>query len=81
MSRIFKCKPKDDPSITYAVKAIAKEEYWTNARYYKNLINEIENMRLLNRPGLVKLHRTYEDKNYVFLIIDLAIEDLCQTMK
>ena len=71
-SRIMNCISKDDENVTYAVKAIEKTEYYDNERYMKNLINEIESMRVLKRPNLVNLHRVYEDKNYVFLVIDLC---------
>ena len=80
-SRIFKCHLKEDESVSYCIKAIMKEEFWENERYMKNLINEIESMRVLKRPNLVQLHRIYEDKTYVFLIIDLCVEDVCDTLK
>ena len=47
----------------------------------KNLINEIEAMRCLDHPNVLKCHRLYEDSENAYLILDLAVEDLVITIR
>lgn len=44
------------------------------------MINEIEAMRKLDHPYILSLHRTYLDSEYVYLVSDLAVEDLSYMM-
>ncbi|CAG9327732.1 unnamed protein product [Blepharisma stoltei] len=54
----------------FAIKSISKEILVFNKRALPALINEIEFMRVLSHPRLVKLHKIYEDEQHVHLILD-----------
>lgn len=54
----------------YAVKSINKDLIWNSSRSTNALINEINVMRKLNHPFLVKLHRVYENEKFVHLVLD-----------
>ena len=56
----------------FAVKIIHKEEMQKKSRGIDAVISEIEIMRKLNHPGLVALHRIYENDEFVYLILDFA---------
>ena len=45
-----------------------------------DLINEIEIMRCFNHPNIINLSRLYEDSDYIYLVLDLAVEDLIETL-
>ncbi|CAG9322751.1 unnamed protein product [Blepharisma stoltei] len=54
----------------FAVKSVSKDNLLANKRALPALINEIEIMRVLSHPRLVKLHKIYEDDECVHLILD-----------
>lgn len=54
----------------YAVKQINKEVVYKSSRGPSAVISEIEIMRKINHPMIVKLFRVYENENYVSLVLD-----------
>jgi tRNA A-37 threonylcarbamoyl transferase component Bud32 len=57
-------------SSTFAVKIIKKKAIELNAREYRGIASEIEIMRSLTHPSLVKLHRVYDSEDRVCLVMD-----------
>jgi calcium/calmodulin-dependent protein kinase I len=53
----------------FAMKKILKSEIVTENKL-ECLVNEIKIMRILDHPNIIKLHKVYESKNYVKLILD-----------
>jgi serine/threonine protein kinase len=56
----------------FALKSISKQVIQTSAQGMNSLKNEIEILRLLNHPRIVKLHRVYEDIEKISLIMTYA---------
>jgi calcium-dependent protein kinase len=54
----------------YAVKSISKEAVMNSNRTVNALISEINIMRKLDHPYLLKLHRVYENDKFIHLILD-----------
>eukprot|EP01084_Bolivina_argentea_P311197 538636_1 len=69
----FKCHKKGASSQLYAVKQINKAKFYFNETkgVLQNMKNEIQIMNTLSDHGnICKLHDTYEDRNYIYLILD-----------
>lgn len=56
---------------TYAVKMIRKASINTNAKLTQNVVREIECLRKLNHPNIIKLLRVYDDTESISLILEL----------
>lgn len=54
----------------FAVKTINKDNFLINKRALPALMNEIEIMRALSHPRLLKLHKIYEDEDMIHLVLD-----------
>lgn len=54
----------------FAVKAISKEIVYKSSRGIAAVINEIEIMKKLEHPSLLRLHKVYENTENVFIILD-----------
>lgn len=54
----------------YAVKQINKEVVQKSSRGPSAVVSEIEIMRKINHPMIVKLFRVYENDNFVSLVLD-----------
>lgn len=54
----------------YAVKQINKEVVYKSSRGPSAVVSEIEIMRKINHPMIVKLYRVYENEHYVSLVLD-----------
>lgn len=54
----------------FAVKQINKEVVYKSTRGPSAVVNEIEIMRKINHPRIVKLYRVYENENFVSLVLD-----------
>jgi tRNA A-37 threonylcarbamoyl transferase component Bud32 len=57
-------------SSAYAVKTIKKKAIELNLRGYRGVASEIEIMKSLTHPNLVKLHRVYNCEDRVCLVMD-----------
>ncbi|EGR28086.1 protein kinase domain protein [Ichthyophthirius multifiliis] len=55
----------------YAVKAFCKEYAYAQDKGRESLINEIEILRSLNHPNILKLHEVFETNNSIYFILDL----------
>eukprot|EP01084_Bolivina_argentea_P026347 48988_1 len=69
----FKCYKKSNNSMYYAVKQINKAKFYFKETkgVLDNMKNEILIMNMLStHPNICKLHETYEDRNYIYLILD-----------
>lgn len=52
----------------YAMKTIAKKKVYNPER----LAQEVEIMRVLEHPNIVKLHETFEDDKYIYIVMELC---------
>jgi len=69
----FKCHKKGKPDQLFAVKQINKAKfYFTETKgVLQNMKNEIQIMNVLKQHEYIcTLHETYEDRNYIFLVLD-----------
>eukprot|EP01083_Nonionella_stella_P034416 94207_1 len=70
----FRCYKRGDPNKrNYAVKQINKAKFYfkETQEVLQNMKNEIEVMRLLSSHAhIVTLFETYEDRNYIYFILD-----------
>ena len=60
-----------------AIKKISKREHLTEYRRIVNLLDEIEILRKLTHPAVSKLHKVYEDEEFVSLVLDYVSEEDC----
>ena len=56
----------------FAVKQISKEVVSKSSRGASAVISEIEIMRKINHPRIVKLYKVYENENFVSLVLDFV---------
>jgi len=61
-------KKKDKKEV--AIKIIEKARICQKYRDIKCLVKEIELLRLLNHPGIVKLYEVYEGEKHIYLIME-----------
>ena len=55
-------------SVKYAIKTIKKDIF--NQYHIQSLKNEIEILRSLDHPNIVKYFETYEDENYLHIVME-----------
>lgn len=55
----------------FAVKAFSKEAAYSQEKGKEALLTEIELMRDLDNPHIMKLHEVYETDNSLYFILDL----------
>ena len=68
-SKVYKAKNKENGKL-YAIKAIDKKKLLKNNMHLMNIINEIEVLRNLNHPNIVKLYEVYESNHYICLVME-----------
>ena len=63
--------------ITYAVKILRKDALYGGGKMvtlhennFKKFIREIDILKVISHPNIVKLHEVYEDEKRVFLVIE-----------
>jgi serine/threonine protein kinase len=61
-------KKKDKKEV--AIKTIDKSRISQKYRDVKCLVREVELLRLLDHPGIVKLYEVYEGKEHIYLIME-----------
>jgi calcium/calmodulin-dependent protein kinase I len=66
---VFHATGSDDHE-SYAVKQISKALLIDSAQTYKSMANEIEVLRTIKHPNVLKMFRIYELENYVCLILE-----------
>lgn len=59
--------PKNNPSLTFALKSIRKEKV---KKTIQILIREVEIMKKIDHPNIIKLFRVYQDKFYFHLLLE-----------
>lgn len=70
--RVSLVKQKNSPDgKTYALKAMQKQLI-VNNNLQEHTINEKSVMETLNHPFLLKLHNSYQDDRYLYLLIELC---------
>eukprot|EP00944_MAST-04C_sp_MAST-4C-sp1_P000700 g700.t1 len=70
--RVSLVKQKNSPDgTTYALKAMQKELI-VNNNLQEHTLNEKSVMEMLNHPFLLKLHNSYQDDRYLYLLIELC---------
>lgn len=60
---------------TFAIKAFKKFEFKNLEVDKQSLIKEINILRSLNHPNVIKLKDVYEDENYIYVVVDLLEGD------
>jgi serine/threonine protein kinase len=66
---VFHATGSDD-NASYAVKQISKAQLIDSAQIYKSMANEIEVLRTIKHPNVLKMFRIYELEDYVCLILE-----------
>jgi calcium-dependent protein kinase len=56
---------------SFAVKAFSKEAAYGTERGKESIKNEIQLMRELDHPSIIRLHEVYETQNSLYMIMDL----------
>lgn len=64
-----KAEEKKQTVKTYAVKVIKKVKLSTEQRK-RYMVQEIEIMREVSHPNVIRLHEVFETKNHLFLVLD-----------
>jgi len=67
-SNVYLAEDYED-SKKYAIKSIPKKLLLSKTNL-QALCNEIEILRLIDHPGIVKLHKVYEGKSHIYLVLD-----------
>lgn len=62
---VFKAQDKDTKE-TVAIKRISREKI----RNYQRFLNEINALKTLDHPNVIKLFEIYEDDEYVYLVME-----------
>lgn len=55
----------------YAIKAFSKSFMQSQHKGIESLLNEMQVMRKLNHPNIVKLHEVHETANSVYFVVDI----------
>jgi calcium-dependent protein kinase len=58
----------DTPQQTYAIKAIDKN--FLSGMFAKELQNEVDVLRQLDHPHIVRIYETYEDRSIIYLVME-----------
>lgn len=69
-ARVYEVEDKDTKK-RYAVKAFSKEYLLSQPKGKESLINEIEVMRQLDHPNIMKLEEFHESRNSIYLVMEL----------
>ena len=69
-ARVYLVEDKET-KIKYAVKAFSKEYLLSQSKGRESIINEIEIMKDLDHPYVIKLEELHESKNSIYLILEL----------
>ncbi|CAG9329424.1 unnamed protein product [Blepharisma stoltei] len=56
----------------FAIKCFNKMDLWNRKNGIKHLLNEIDIMRKLDHPNILKLFKVYEDCDKVYLVLEYA---------
>jgi calcium-dependent protein kinase len=65
--KVFLAENKNDPSQKVAVKALSKKKL---GKLIEKLKQEVIFLRRLDSPNIVKYYETYEDQDYVYLVME-----------
>ena len=67
---MHKCSRIGDPSKVYAIKSIDKIKIKRSRRSIQAVLNEIDIMREMDHPNIIKLHEVYESPKYIYMLLD-----------
>jgi serine/threonine protein kinase len=62
------CNEKNCPQMAYAVKAIQKDQI--NEMYHEEMRNEIEILKHLDHPNIVRIFESFEHKRQIYLVME-----------
>lgn len=65
--KVFLAQNKNDPSHKVAVKALSKKKL---GKMIDKLKQEVIYLKKLDSPNIVKYYETYEDDDYVYLVME-----------
>ena len=65
--KVYKCKHRDMNSYR-AIKVVSKERIENPAQFR----NEIQALKLLDHPNIIKLYEIFEDENKVYMSMDIC---------
>jgi calcium-dependent protein kinase len=68
--KVFMAENKSDPSHQVAIKIIGKSHL--SPEDIKSIHDEVNILRKLDHPNIVKYYETYEDDKYIFLVMELC---------
>ncbi len=54
----------------YAIKTIEKAKIFEHTRNLQSMEREIEILRMLNHPSIIKLHEVYENDLYIHIVLE-----------
>ena len=80
-SKVHRAHRKSDPSKVFALKSIQKSFITKSASYINSCLLEIELMREMDHPHVIKLYEVYESKKYIHLLLPLLKDDLFTRIK
>ena len=72
-SKVYSAIRKNDKK-RFAIKSIVKSDI--EYEDLKLILNEIEILKLLDNPNIIKLHEVYESNIHIHLVLDFAEGDL-----
>jgi calcium-dependent protein kinase len=65
--KVFLASNKNDTNQKVAVKALSKKKL---GKKIDSLKNEVVYLRKLDQPNIVKYYETYDDEDYVYLVME-----------
>jgi len=68
-ARVHKAIKKRDGK-EYAIKTIEKAKIFEHTRNLQSMEREIAILRILNHPGVIKLHEVYENDMYIHIVME-----------
>jgi calcium-dependent protein kinase len=63
---VYKAQTKDYPNTVRAIKVIKKK----NVKNQQTLIDEVTILRECDHPSIVKMYETYEDDQYLCMVLE-----------
>ena len=70
-ARVHTCYHKDDPTKKlYAIKTLKKSEVRKSNRSTNHVLTEIDILRDMSHPNIIKLHSVFESNNSIHLILE-----------
>lgn len=68
--KVYKATSIEEPDLAYAIKQIKKPK--TSDAALNELRREINIMQTVDHPHIIKYYETYEEENYIYLVMELC---------